>query len=299
LDFDQQNENSPIKPLKKPDWLRIHVSAGQASENIRGLLEELHLNTVCEQAGCPNCSECFGRGTAAFLIMGSICSRSCRFCQVSHGCPQPLDPSEPAHLAEAILAMKLRHVVVTSVTRDDLPDGGAGHFAAVIREIKRRCDGQVPVIEVLIPDFQGDWTALKTVIEAGPDILNHNIETVPRLYPSVRPQADDRRSLDLLKQAKLLSPKTLTKSGLMAGLGESRKEVLDTLRDLRDSHCDLLTIGQYLAPSRQHLPVVEYVHPDIFEWYRKQAIDMGFLAVASGPLVRSSYMAEQLYKESQ
>jgi lipoyl synthase len=289
---DKQGEIS-----KKPEWLRVRYSPGPVSENMRNLLRDLHLNTICEQAGCPNCPECFGRRTAAFLIMGNTCSRNCGFCQVSHGCPEPLDPDEPAHLAEAVSIMNLRHVVITSVTRDDLPDGGASHFAAVIGEIRRQCGQNAPAVEVLVPDFQGDWNALRTVIAARPDILNHNIETVRRLYPAVRPQADYKRSMELLRQVRQMDPRCVTKSGIMVGLGESREEVAGTLADLRANGCDLLTIGQYLAPSRRHLPVVEYVHPDDFEWYKQQAEADGFLAVASGPLVRSSYMAEHLYKK--
>jgi lipoyl synthase len=281
--------------LRKPEWLRVRLPDG-SPEHIRRLLHGLGLNTICEQAGCPNCCECFGRGTAAFLILGRVCSRNCRFCQVLSGEPEALDPAEPARLAEAVCAMKLLHVVITSVTRDDLPDGGSGHFAAVIRAIRSACRENCPAIEVLIPDFQGDAAALKTIVDASPDILNHNIETVPRLYQTVRPQAAYERSLALLARAKSLNPHLLTKSGLMVGLGERPDEVLAALRDLRSRQCDLVTIGQYLAPSRQHLPVVEYVHPDMFAEYRRQAEVMGFLAVASGPLVRSSYRAEQMMR---
>jgi lipoyl synthase len=278
----------------KPEWLRVKAHAGETPEQVRWLLRSLNLNSICEQAGCPNCGECFGRRTAAFLILGSVCSRNCRFCQVHHGYPQPVDPQEPLNLAKAVQAMNLGYVVVTSVTRDDLPDGGAGHFAAVIQAIRDVCGEKAPKIEVLVPDFQGNLDALRSVIAAGPDVLNHNVETVPRLYAEVRPQAIYQRSLDLLANARKLNPQILTKSGLMVGLGEAREEVLAVLRDLRANQCDLVTIGQYLAPSRDHLPVTEYIHPDVFEWYRQEGEAMGFRAVASGPFIRSSYRADEL-----
>lgn len=283
-------------PRRKPAWLKARTIHGEAASGVRNLLRELKLHTVCEEAGCPNCGECFGRRTAAFLILGGICTRSCRFCQVGKGCPEPLDPDEPENLARAVASLELAHVVVTSVTRDDLPDGGAAHFAATVRAIRTICHQTEPIIEVLIPDFAGSEASLRLVAEARPDILNHNIETVSRLYPDVRPQAIYRRSLDLLRRAKSLDPSLVTKSGLMVGLGETPEEVIALMNDLKLQDCSLLTIGQYLAPSRAHYPVQEYIHPDMFEFYRREAEKIGFAAVASGPLVRSSYMADQLHQ---
>jgi lipoyl synthase len=290
-----QSDIEKTLPARKPEWLKAKPMSGETALGVRNLMQGLSLHTVCEEAGCPNCGECFGRRSAAFLIMGSTCTRDCRFCQVTKGCPQPLDPAEPANLAEAVARLELRHVVVTSVTRDDLADGGAGHFAAVIQAIRSRCNAQPPIIEVLIPDFQGDPNALAAVVSAYPDVLNHNIETVPRLYPEVRPAANYQRSLALMERAYQLNPDLAIKSGLMVGLGETPDEVYQIMVDLRKHHCGLLTIGQYLAPSRSHLPVREYIHPDLFAAYREQALTLGFRAVASGPLVRSSYMADQLY----
>ena len=259
------------------------------------LLRSLNLHTVCEEADCPNCGECFKKRTATFMILGRNCTRNCTFCTVTKGIPEPVDPAEPQHIAKAVQKLGLRHVVITSVTRDDLPDGGAFHFARVIQEIQEELKENKPVIEVLIPDFRGDTEALQTVIDANPDIINHNIETVPRLYSEVRPQAVYIRSLELLQKVKKAAPNITTKSGIMLGLGETREEVFGLFHDLRNSQCDILTIGQYLAPSRQHHPVIEYIHPDVFEEFRKAAEETGFLYVASGPLVRSSYMADQAY----
>lgn len=283
--------NQPMRQ-RKPDWLRAPSGSADAMHDMRRLLRGLHLHTVCEEAACPNSGECFSRQTATFLIMGPVCSRHCRFCQVSEGAPLPLDRQEPDHVAEAVIRLGLRHVVITSVTRDDLPDGGAGHFAAVIRAIREA--SAAPVIEVLIPDFQGSLPALETVIAARPDIINHNIETVRRLYSRVRPEADYDRSLELIARVRRLSPGLVSKSGLMVGLGESRDEVLQVMADLREQACDILTIGQYLAPSRQHIPVAEYIHPDQFAQWKEAGMAMGFKAIAAGPLVRSSYMAEQV-----
>jgi lipoic acid synthetase len=232
---------------------------------------------------------------ATFLIMGKVCTRSCRFCAVDSGTPSALDPDEPLRLAEEVKRLGLRFVVVTSVTRDDLADGGAGHFARVIEVMRRECPGVG--IEVLIPDFQGSRPALKTVVDASPEVLNHNVETVPRLYSSVRPQADYGRSLEVLRTAKALAPSLTTKSGLMVGLGETREEVLEVMVDLRSASCDVITIGQYLSPSAAHHPVVEYVKPEIFEKYHRDALRLGFRDAASGPFVRSSYMAEKYYKK--
>ncbi len=280
--------------LNRPEWLKIRVKAGHDTEEVFKLLNSLSLHTVCEEAACPNLCECFGRKTATFMILGRMCTRNCTFCNVEKGGSAmllPPDAEEPRKVAEAVVKLGLRHSVITSVTRDDLPDGGAGHFARVIKEI-RGLDGSV-VIEVLIPDFEGNEAALATVAEAEPDIINHNIETVPRLYPGVRPQASYVRSLELLRRVKELDGKIITKSGIMVGLGEKREEVLGVLDDLRASGCDLLTMGQYLAPSVKHHPVIEYIHPDDFKYYKIEAESKGFRHVESAPFVRSSYMAEK------
>ncbi len=274
---------------RKPDWLKIRFSQPGRLTEIKSMLRRLSLNTVCEEAACPNMMECFGRKTATFMILGRNCTRNCRFCNVHGGTPEPVDEQEPEHVAEAAAELELKHVVVTSVTRDDLPDGGAGQFARVIQRLSPL---QVTV-EVLIPDFQGDRDALAQVVRAGPSIINHNVETVPRLYPSVRPQAEYERSLQLLARIKSLDPGIYTKSGLMLGLGETEEEVLAVLQDLRSVSCNVLTIGQYLAPSAQHFPVAEYVHPDVFAKYQDMAYDMGFFHAVAGPLVRSSYHADE------
>ncbi len=276
---------------RKPEWLRVRVSGGSKREEVEEILKRLSLHTVCEQASCPNIMECFGRRTATFMILGKVCTRNCTFCDVHKGFPDRVDADEPLHVAQAVKELNLRHVVITSVTRDDLADGGAGHYAAVINKV-RELNPKV-VIEVLIPDFEGSYEALATVIKARPDILNHNVETVPRLYPEVRPMAVYRRSQELLENVKKLSNDTYTKSGIMLGLGEKEQEVLEVFRDLRAAGCDFLTVGQYLAPSKDHHPVVEYVHPDVFESYKAKALDMGFKYVASAPLVRSSYQADK------
>jgi lipoic acid synthetase len=275
----------------KPDWLKVRVHSGQPKNEVVELLNRLSLHTVCEEANCPNLSECFGRKTATFIILGKVCTRNCTFCNVSKGRVEPVDPAEPLHLAQAVKELELKHVVVTSVTRDDLNDGGAGHFAQVIAAV-RELSPEV-VVEVLIPDFQGDAAALEQVVAAAPAIINHNVETVPRLYPEVRPLADYRRSLTLIRRVKDFERGIYTKSGIMVGLGETPAEVVRVLEELRENGCDFLTVGQYLAPSKKHHPVVEYVHPDQFKQYRKMALELGFAYVASGPLVRSSYMAEE------
>lgn len=251
------------------------------------------LHTVCQEAMCPNIWECFSNQTATFLILGDCCTRNCRFCAVSKRPVELPDPHEPARVAAAVRDLSLSYVVITSVTRDDLPDGGAGHFARTIRQI--RSDSPGVNIEVLIPDFKGDRKALQTVIEASPDVLNHNMETVLRLYPAVRPEADYKRSLLLLKRVKEIKPTTRTKSGLMLGLGETDSEIEQTLLDLLDADCRMLTLGQYLQPSKSHLPVERFVHPDEFDQLRVTALDMGFTDVASGPFVRSSYHAKELF----
>ncbi|MBC7218475.1 MAG: lipoyl synthase [Candidatus Caldatribacterium sp.] len=274
-----------------PSWIKRRFPPQEEWERVQKLLRTLALHTVCESARCPNLGECFRRGTATFLILGDTCTRSCRFCAVGKGIPKPPDPEEPERVAEAARKLNLRHVVVTSVTRDDLPDGGAGHFAETIRAIRRTLPQAT--VEVLVPDFLGSEEALDTVLAARPDVLNHNVETVPRLYPLVRPQADYRRSLWLLARAKEKAPEMLTKSGLMVGLGETREEVEAVLRDLREVSCDIVTIGQYLRPSVHHLPVSAYIPPEEFEYYREYALRLGFSGVASGPFVRSSYRAEE------
>jgi lipoic acid synthetase len=283
----------------KPPWLKVTANTGEANRAVMELLQSLELHTVCEEANCPNCGECFGRKTATFMILGTQCTRNCTFCCVDKGVPTNPDPSEPFHIAEAVMKLGLRYVVVTSVTRDDLPDGGASHFVKVIEAIKaRRAGTSNPAIEVLVPDFQGDMEALFSVVRAGPDVINHNVETVPRLYGAVRPQARYERSLELLSRVKSMDPGMVTKSGIMLGLGETKEEILEVLADLRRHGCDFLTIGQYLAPSSKHHPVIDYLPPEQFEWYRQQALAMGFSHVASGPLVRSSYQAEQGWKTS-
>ncbi len=277
--------------VPKPDWLKIKVQDGPDRRQVAKLIRHLSLHTVCDEAHCPNRMECFSRKTATFMILGRICSRNCTFCNVTGGVPEPVDPQEPQRVALAIQELGLTYAVITSVTRDDLPDGGADHFAAVIRAIKNL--DQPVKVEVLIPDFSGDPEALRKVVEAGPEVINHNVETVQRLYPAVRPLAVYARSLELLGRVKELDDRMLTKSGLMVGLGERKDEVIRVFQDLRTQGCDQLTVGQYLAPSKRHYPVVEYVPPRVFEEYRKIALDLGFRYVASGPLVRSSYLADK------
>jgi lipoyl synthase len=282
----------------KPYWLRRRLPTGPEYEQVRVLIEKGRLHTVCQEAACPNQFECFSNHTATFLIMGDRCTRNCRFCSVeSSTIPAPLDSDEPARVAEAVEQLGLHYVVITSVTRDDLPDGGAGHFAATVLEVrKRRPDS---VIEVLIPDFMGDEAALRTVLAVGPDVLNHNIETVARLYPRVRPQGDYQRSLALLEAVSRYRPAIPPKSGLMVGLGETIQEIRQTLADLHHSGCRFLTIGQYLQPTIDHLPVRRYVTPEEFEQLGDMARAMGFEAVACGPFVRSSYHAREMYCQHQ
>ncbi len=287
--------SEPVR--RKPEWLKAKSNTGLENTKVMEMLRSLHLHTVCEEAGCPNCGECFGKRTATFMILGRNCTRNCTFCTVSKAIPSPVDETEPQHIAEAVKQLGLRHVVITSVTRDDLPDGGAAHFVRVIEVIRAELYENPPVVEVLIPDFQGNTDALNTVLRAKPDVLNHNIETVPRLYPEVRPMAVYDRSLALLSNVRHSAPDIVTKSGIMLGLGETREEVLGVLHDLRANGCDLLTIGQYLAPSSQHHPVIEYVHPDVFAEYRQAAEEIGFLYTASGPLVRSSYLAGEVFEQ--
>ena len=294
----EKTARNPVKivpvegPLpRKPPWIRVKAPLGPGVRRIKNLLREQRLHSVCEEASCPNLAECFTHGTATFMIMGDLCTRRCPFCDVAHGRPRPLDDEEPAHLAEAVAAMELKYVVVTSVDRDDLRDGGAAHFAACVARLRERCSDTR--IEILVPDFRGRLDrALAALDEAPPDVFNHNLETVPRLYRMARPGADYAWSLRLLERFKQEHPKLPTKSGLMLGLGEERHEVEQVLRDLREHHCDMLTLGQYLQPSRHHLPVVRYWEPQEFESLGEFARGLGFTSVASGPLVRSSYHAD-------
>ena len=288
------NSNNPGTVMRKPPWLKRRISAGGTYADVTKLIDTSCLHTVCQEAHCPNMGECFSQGTATFLILGDRCTRNCRFCAVEHGPEGPPDPGEPKRVAEAVKSLGLSYAVVTSVTRDDLPDGGAGHFAAVIREIRTLSpDAKV---EVLIPDLLGSEDAIRTVVDARPDVLNHNLETVPRLYERVRPGADYRRSLDLLKTVKGLDPKMPTKSGLMLGLGETDEEITVVFRDLIEAGCGILTLGQYLQPSKRHLPVERWVPPEEFDALRERALKTGFQEVASGPFVRSSYHAGELFK---
>ena len=276
--------------MKKPVWLHKKIDL-KACYALNVLLKNLKLHTICQEANCPNISECFSKKIATFLILGNICTRNCRFCAVKKGKPGVVDIEEPERIAEAVFRLNLKHVVITSVTRDDLSDGGAEHFAKTIYSIRKKM--KKIVIEVLIPDFKGEKEAIKKVIEAKPDIIGHNIETVPRLYPIVRKGANFLRSLEVLKTVKALSNGIYTKSGLMLGLGEREEEILKVFKDLRKVNCDFLSIGQYLSPSRKAYPVKEYVHPDRFDYYKERALALGFLYVASGPYVRSSYLAEE------
>ncbi len=285
-------EQASERPTRKPSWIRAKAQGDPRVQQIKAILREKNLHSVCEEAACPNLGECFSKGTATFMILGDICTRRCRFCDVATGRPEPPDPNEPQHLAETVQALGLNYVVITSVDRDDLPDRGAGHFTACIREIRARTPGTR--IEVLTPDFRGRIeTALDIFDECPPDVFNHNVETVPRLYQAARPAGDYERSLELLAAFGARHPRVPTKSGLMVGLGEEIPEVEQVMRDLRDHDCNMLTIGQYLAPSQAHLPVARYVHPDEFDALRDAGYAMGFAHVASGPMVRSSYHADE------
>lgn len=280
------------KPLPKPEWIRIKASNVAAVSQLKGLLREHKLVTVCEEASCPNLSECFAKGTATFMIMGDVCTRRCTFCDVAHGKPKPLDAEEPAHLADAIQTMKLRYVVITSVDRDDLLDGGASHFAACIQAVRQK--NPTIEIETLVPDFRGRMErALDNLSVALPDVFNHNLETVPRLYKQARPGSDYHWSLELIRQFKARHPHIPTKSGLMLGLGETDEEIIEVLKDLRAHDCEWITLGQYLQPSKFHIPVTRYVTPEQFAHLGNVAKELGFLNVASGPFVRSSYHADK------
>ena len=290
-----QNQISK-KHVRKPDWLKRSLPSGPTYERVRKLLSKSRLYTVCQEAKCPNIWECFSLHTSTFLIMGPNCTRNCRFCAVEHGHLGPPDPEEPLRVAKAAEKMKLKYVVITSVTRDDLPDGGAGHFAKTVREVRNKTPDAL--VEILIPDFLGDKNALNIVMESSPDVLNHNIETVSRLYPSVRPGADYFRSLAVLRQAKQLNPSGFTKSGMMLGIGELPDEIEKTLKDLVEAGCNMLTLGQYLQPSSRHIQVDRFVPPEEFDDWRKTALEIGFSEVASGPFVRSSYHAKELYNNA-
>ena len=288
----------PQTRLPKPDWIRVRVQAESSRfGEIKAILREHRLHTVCEEASCPNIGECFGKGTATFMILGELCTRRCPFCDVGHGRPLVPDSEEPQNLARTIAALKLRYVVITSVDRDDLRDGGAGHFAECIRAVREASPGTK--IEILVPDFRGRLeVALTRLADALPDVLNHNLETVPRLYKQARPGADYANSLTLLKDFKARHPGIPTKSGLMVGLGETDGEIVEVMRDLRSHHVDMLTVGQYLQPSVHHLPVMRYAHPDVFRHFEQAASDMGFAHAACGPMVRSSYHADQQAHEA-
>ena len=281
----------PETVLRKPDWIRIKLPINDKVNQIKQSLRENRLHTVCEEAACPNLGECFSHGTATFMIMGDLCTRRCPFCDVAHGKPQPLDAEEPHNLAHTIAAMGLRYVVVTSVNRDDLRDGGAGHFAACIAAIREQ--SPQTIIEVLTPDFRGRMEVALDILRRQPcDVFNHNLETVPRLYLEARPGADYQTSLQLLRRHKAMLPEVPTKSGLMLGIGETEAEVVQVLKDLLEHGCSMLTLGQYLQPSKEHLAVKEYIHPDQFKRYAEIATELGFKQVASAPLVRSSYHAD-------
>ncbi|MCT8976706.1 lipoyl synthase [Clostridium sp. CX1] len=278
---------------RKPEWLRVKIRGGENTGTVQEILRKHSLNTVCREANCPNRAECFSKRTATFMILGRNCTRNCTFCNVTKEKPEVIDKNEPFNVAQAVDKLNLKHTVITSVTRDDIEDGGAGHFAEVVEQIKKL--GKAITIEVLIPDFKGDEAALKKVVSSKPDIINHNIETAASLYSNVRPMAVYQRSLDLLNNVKKMDNSILTKSGFMVGLGETEEDVINILKDLRKVNCDIVTIGQYLAPSSKHHPVIEYIHPDIFKKYEEIALDMGFEFVFSAPLVRSSYNAERVF----
>ncbi|ABW28763.1 lipoyl synthase [Acaryochloris marina] len=277
----------------KPNWLRVKAPQWERVGNVKDILRDLHLNTVCEEASCPNIGECFHHGTATFLIMGPACTRACPYCDIDfEKKPVALDPTEPHRLAEAVRRMGLNHVVITSVNRDDLPDGGASQFVRCIEQI--RILSSQTTIEVLIPDLCGNWEALETILQAAPEVINHNTETIPRLYKRVRPQGEYQRTLDLLMRSRQLAPWIYTKSGIMVGLGETDTEVREVMADLRQVDCDILTIGQYLQPTAKHLGVQDFVHPDQFATWQALGEEMGFLQIVSSPLTRSSYHAEQV-----
>ena len=280
-----------------PPWFKQRLADPGVMSSMHGLLDGLKLHTICQSALCPNIGKCFTAGTATFLILGDVCTRRCTFCAVKKGLPEPVDEAEPEHLLEAVQKLGLSYVVITSVTRDDLPDGGASQFARTVARLRENAADIM--VEVLVPDFRGSEEAIRMVVESGPQVFNHNVETVPRLYPEVRTGADYARSLELLYLVKKLDPKIATKSGLMLGLGESAEEVVEVMRDLREANCDLLTIGQYLQPSAKHHPVIRFVPPEEFAEYETIGREVGFAEVASSPLVRSSYRAAELFDKAQ
>ena len=286
---------APTRPQRRPEWLKVRAPTGETYENLKRLMRVKTLHTVCEEALCPNIGECWGRGTATFLMMGDVCTRSCGFCDIKTGRPKPMDWDEPRRVAEAIRAMNLNHAVITSVNRDERKDGGAPIFAMVIQEVRTLQPDCT--VEVLIPDFKGSLDALKIVVDAQPDILNHNVETVPRLFKKVQPQDRYEWAMATLGNAKKLNPKQITKSGIMVGLGEADDELLDVMRDLVALKVDILTIGQYLQPSKKHLPVERFVPPEQFAEFKRVGLEMGFRWVESGPLVRSSYNADRQARE--
>jgi lipoic acid synthetase len=281
-----------VTPARAPEWIREKRIRLVDLHEVKRVMRDRSLHTVCEEARCPNRGECFAAGTATFLLLGDVCTRACGFCDIPQGRPRPVDPSEPERVADAASRMGLKFVVLTSVDRDDLADGGAGQFVRTIQALRRL--EPAPGIEVLTPDFRGRFASLAAVVDAGPDVFNHNVETVERLYTRVRPGARLDRSLGLLAAARILAPRLTTKSGLMVGLGETQHEVVELLSRLREARVDVVTIGQYLQPSRENLPVVEYVHPDVFDLYRRAAESLGFARVFAGPFVRSSYHAEEI-----
>jgi lipoyl synthase len=276
---------------RHPDWLKVKIGGGETYQQVKSLMRTSKLHTICEEAKCPNIAECFGSGTAVFLILGDTCTRNCRYCAVNHGTPRTVNSDEPRNIAESVKALGLKYVVVTSVTRDDLSDGGASIFSKTITEIRQMNPGVY--IEVLIPDFQGQTTALKKVVEAAPDVINHNIEVVEELFPKIRPEGDYQQSLSLLQTIKTINTTMKTKSGFMIGLGETREQILTTMKDLRKVGVDFLTIGQYLQPTKHHVEIQKYYTPDEFTAFKDSALNLGFTHVESGPLVRSSYHAEK------
>ena len=279
-----------------PQWLKKRIHITEQIEPMQGLLADLGLHTVCESARCPNIAECFGQGRATFMILGDVCTRNCKFCAVKSGTPSPPESDEPARVAQAVQRLRLRYAVITSVTRDDLPDGGASHFAQTIQQIRETAPKAA--VEVLVPDFRGSWEAIQKVVDAEPEVLGHNVETVPSLYETVRPGARYNRSLRLLELVKSLDSRIYLKSGLMLGLGECKKEVTSVLEDLRKVGCDIITLGQYLRPTKAHVQVKRFIPPEEFQDYEALAKQMGFLAVAAGPFVRSSYQAEELWEKA-
>ncbi len=291
----QVKEVKSNRPRRRPPWIRVRAPESESYHWLKRLMRSKTLHTVCEEAHCPNIGECWGHRTATFLVLGDTCTRNCHFCDVKTGKPGPLDPDEPEHVAQAVQAMDLKHAVITSVDRDDLPDGGASVFAAIIRRIRELQPGCT--VEVLIPDFRGEVEPLKTVMDARPEILNHNVETAPRLFKTIQPQCRYDWSLDVLRNAKQIWPEAVTKSGIMVGLGETVDEVLEVMRDLREVDVDILTVGQYLQPSREHAPIERYYEPEEFEMFEERGYEMGFRWVESAPLVRSSYNAEAQARE--